>query len=170
MESGLTTQGDGRVGVTFFGRQPGRKPWKLEPLSNTVRACAGLLGCLAVLFACTGGAQAQGSAPPLNAVNQIGGRIAQCWHAPRTGAPQIIEVTVRLRFSREGALIGEPRAVYIHAAAEPGLREKITASIVAAVKACTPLPFTPSLGASIAGRMIVIRLRSLPASGQQQVI
>ena len=113
---------------------------------------------------------AQGDATPLNLPGQIGGRIAQCWKAPRTGSGQIIEVTVRLRFSSAGVVIGEPRTVYVHAPAEPGLRDKIAASILAAIKECTPLPFTPSLGAAITGRMLSIRFRSLPGAEKPQVI
>jgi hypothetical protein len=81
---------------------------------------------------------------------------------------QVIEVTVRLSFSSAGVPIGEPRVVYVSAPSEHGLREKIVASILAAVRACTPLPFTPSLGAAIAGRMLAIRFRSLPLSGPQR--
>ncbi len=77
---------------------------------------------------------------------------------------------MRLSFSSAGAVIGEPRVVYVRAPAEPGLREKIVASILAAVRDCTPLPFTPSLGAAIAGRMFAIRFRSLPVLGQQRAV
>ena len=115
-------------------------------------------------------ARAQSDATPLNLPSQIGGRIAQCWKAPRTGPGQIIEVTVRLRFSIAGVVIGEPRTVYVQAPAEPGLRDKIAASILAAIKECTPLPFTPSLGAAIAGRMLANRFRSLPGAEKPQVI
>jgi hypothetical protein len=113
-------------------------------------------------------ALAQADGTPLNLPGQIGGRIAQCWKAPRTQAARVIEVTVRLSFSSAGVPIGEPRVVYIRAPVEPGLREKIAASVLAAVKTCTPLPFTPSLGGAIAGRMLAIRFRSLPLSGPQR--
>jgi hypothetical protein len=115
-------------------------------------------------------ARAQSDATPLNLPSQIGGRIAQCWKAPRTGPGQIIEVTVRLRFSSAGFVTGEPRVVYIRPPAGPDLREKIAASILAAVRACTPLPFTPALGAAIAGRMLAIRFRSLAAPGKRQAV
>jgi hypothetical protein len=81
----------------------------------------------------------------------------------------VIEVTIRLSFSCDGAVIGVPRVTYI-SAAETELRKKVSASILAAVKACTPLAFTPSLGAAIAGRMLAIRLRSVPLSGPQRLI
>ena len=77
---------------------------------------------------------------------------------------------MRLSFSRSGTVIGEPRVTYIRAPAQAGLREKIVSSVLAAVKACTPLPFTPALGAAIAGRMFAIRLNSLPLTGHQRFI
>jgi hypothetical protein len=108
------------------------------------------------------------NAPPVNLPAQIGERIAQCWQAPQTDPPQVIEVTVRLSFSRTGTLIGEPRVVYVRAAKQAGLREKVVNSVIAAIKACTPLPFTPALGAAIAGRIFAIRLNSLPLTGRQR--
>ena len=107
------------------------------------------------------------NAPPINLPAQIGERIAHCWQAPRTDPPQVIEVTVRLSFSRTGVLIGEPRVVYVRPGTQAGLREKIANSVIAAIKACTPLPFTPALGAAIAGRIFAIRLSSLPMTGHQ---
>ncbi len=135
---------------------------------NLARLCALLAFCFIVFPSTCTEALAQANGPPLNLPGQIGGRIAQCWKAPPAQAAQVIEVTVRLSFSSAGVPIGEPRVVYIRAPAEPGLREKIVASIRAAVRACTPLPFTPSLGAGIAGRMLAIRFRSLPLPGPQR--
>jgi hypothetical protein len=130
---------------------------------------AGLFWSCALAFAGGPGAFAESKLPAVSAPAEIGRHISQCWKAPRTDPPQVIEVTVRLSFSRTGAVIGEPRVVYIGAAAEAKLRGEIAASILAAIKACTPLPFTPSLGAAIAGRMFAIRFRSLPLSGRQRL-
>ncbi len=107
---------------------------------------------------------------PVNSVRQIGERIAQCWQAPQTDPPQIIEVTVRLSFSRSGAVLGKPRVSYIQAPAQADLRTKIANSILAAIQACTPMPFSGGLGASIAGRILAIRFNSLPLNGSQRVI
>jgi hypothetical protein len=113
-------------------------------------------------------ALAEGHAAPLTQPSQIGERLSACWMPPRSEPPEPIEVTVRVSFSRSGAIIGEPRAVYIHGPA--GLKAGIAASALAAVKACTPLPFAPALGAAIAGRVFAIRFRSLPVSGKQRAV
>ena len=107
---------------------------------------------------------------PLDLPGQIGGRIARCWKAPRTGAAQIVEVTVRLTFpapalssaSRVSPMCVPPRRV--------ACAKKIVAGILAAIKDCTPLPFTPSLGAAIAGLMLAIRFRSLPVSDKGRTV
>ena len=136
---------------------------------NPVWAWALLLVYFIALLGGCAEALAQADGPPVNVPGQIGERIAQCWKAPQTQAAQVIEATVRLSFSSTGVPIGEPRVVYIRAPTEPGLRKKIVASILAAVRTCTPLPFTPSLGAAIAGRMLAIRFRSLPFSGPRRL-
>ena len=132
-----------------------------------------IAGLLYVCLACAGGGCAASQSQmraPIGSLSQIGERLAQCWQAPQIEPPQIIEVTVRLSFSRTGAVIGQPRVVYIRAPAQAGLREKIAMSVLAAIKACTPLPFAPAFGASVAGRIFAIRLNSLPLTGRQRLI
>jgi hypothetical protein len=146
--------------------------WRAQKPQLTALIPAGrkalLFFCL-VYFSCGSlEALAEASAPQVNLPSQIGERIVECWQAPQSD--QVIEVTVRLSFSSAGAVIGEPRITYIRAPAGPGFREKIAASILAAIRACTPLPFTPSLGAAIAGRMFAIRFSSLTASGKRRAV
>ena len=134
-----------------------------------IRLCA-LLLCFSL--GVTGGmgtVLAEGNPQPVNLPGEIAARIAQCWTPPRMDPGQILEVTVRLAFSRTGAVIGEPRVAYIRAPAQAGLHEKTAASVLAAIRACTPLPFTASLGAAIAGRILAIHIRSLPLSGRPRL-
>ncbi len=121
--------------------------------------------CLLLLNASGGGAETKSKAL-LNRPSEIGEWIVKCWRAPGAEPPQTIEATVRVRFSRSGAVIGEPRVVYVKPAGKPALKEEIAKSALAAVKACTPLPVSEKLGASIAGRMFAIRLNSLPVTGR----
>jgi len=129
-----------------------------------------LICCVAIAFSVSGSAFAQNEPAIINSPNGIGLRLSQCWVPPAPERPQMLDVTVRLSFSSAGAVIGEPRVSYIRATEQAGLREKIKASVLAAIKACTPLRFTPSLGAAIAGRIIAIRLRRVPVSGKTQLI
>ncbi len=155
--------------VAFLSGMWGRIATKGRSVS--FRGVGAALLCFYFL-ACSDSCDASEKRPlsPINLPGQIGERLAQCWEAPVTVPPQVIEVTVRLSFSRTGSVIGQPRVVYIHARGEGEFKEKITKSVLAAIKACTPLPFTPALGAAIAGRIFAIRLNSLPLTGRQRLI
>jgi hypothetical protein len=155
--------------VAFLSGMWGCIPAKWRSVS--LRRFGAALLC-SFFLACSDGCEASEKRPlsPVESAAQIGERLAQCWEAPVTVPPQVIEVTVRLSFSRTGTVIGQPRVVYVHARGEGEFKEKITSSVLAAIKACTPLPFTPALGAAIAGRIFAIRLNSLPLTGRQRLI
>ena len=62
-----------------------------------------------------------------------------------------------MSFSRSGSIIGEPRITYVKAGRDEILRDAVRSSILSAVRACTPLRFTPAFGKAIAGRSFAIR-------------
>jgi hypothetical protein len=151
-----------------MGESSWQMPGEQALSSKRTLLFACLLGCTMV-----GGGDlswGQNKPPSISLPDKIGEHISKCWAPPRPDTPQVIEVTVRLSFSQAGAVIGEPRVSYVRAPNETGLREKITASILAAIKACAPVPLTPSLGDAIAGRIFAIRFRSLPLLGKQREI
>jgi len=115
-------------------------------------------------------AQSEADRRTINLPREVSGQIARCWAPPQTDGPYVLEVTVRLSFSRAGEVIGAPRVAFIKAPVGQGVRRLVAASILAAVKACTPLKFTPSLSAAIAGRIFAIRFISLPVTGKPQDI
>jgi hypothetical protein len=125
----------------------------------------GALALCLSLSSASGAAAETKSKALLNKPSQIGEWIVKCWQAPNPEPPQTVEATIRVRFSRSGAVIGEPRVVYVKPAGKPALKEEIAKSALAAVKACTPVPVSEKLGASIAGRMFAIRLNSAPVTG-----
>ncbi len=91
---------------------------------------------------------------PLQLPREVARRLLECWNPPtgKTG-----EITVRVQFSRSGAVIGEPRVSYIKADPGFGERDELAASIRKAIADCTPLRFTPAFGAAIAGYPFAIR-------------
>ena len=85
---------------------------------------------------------------------EIALHIARCWSPPRARSPS--EVTIRLSFTRIGAVIGVPRVTYIN----PGQgtdREAVRASILKAIERCAPFEFTDGLGSAISGRPFTLR-------------
>ena len=93
-------------------------------------------------------------AGPVDTPPQVGPALARCWTSPRAGD----QVTVQLSFRRDGTIFGRPRINFSHAVGGGHDHEAaLRGSIIAAISACTPLTFTPRLGAGIAGQVFVIR-------------
>ncbi len=96
---------------------------------------------------------AQAAPIPIGTVRDIGPALSACWNPPDEGD----EITLRLSFRRDGSLFGTPRITYVKAVGGADGEAALANSIFAAVQACSPLRFTPGLGAAIAGRTFVIR-------------
>ncbi len=93
-------------------------------------------------------------AAPISLLSDIAPRINACWTPPNIGD----QITIRLSFTRDGVPLGRPRITFIKAASGSADGEAALAnSIFAALHDCTPLPFTPGLGAAVAGRVMTIR-------------
>ena len=91
-----------------------------------------------------------------NLPREIPEKLAACWSPPPVAANEIAQVTVRLSFTRDGAVIGAPATPFLRASTDDK-RRALRASLLAAIRACTPLRFTASLGRAIAGRIFAIR-------------
>ena len=93
--------------------------------------------------------------PPLNTMRDMGLALDICWAAnlpPIEQARPGMNVTVMLTFTRSGALQGEPRFTYVTREASAETKALYQRAAVAAINACTPLPFTEALGNALAGR------------------
>lgn len=88
----------------------------------------------------------------LSRPRQVGEHLAACWSPPADDS----EISVRVAFDRNGALIGTPRVTYV----KPGTgadRAAVTRSLQQAFAGCLPLRFTRDLGSAIAGRPFSLR-------------
>lgn len=98
--------------------------------------------------------------PLLNTLRDVGLALEICWLAnepPLAQARPGMNVTVMLTFTRTGALQGEPRFTYVTHEAPAETKALYQRAAVAAINACTPLPFTDALGNAVAGRPTVMR-------------
>jgi hypothetical protein len=86
-------------------------------------------------------------------VHGIATGLAACWRPPHDDD----EVTVRASFTRDGAVIGEPRIVYAHSSGGAADDSGLAQSMLTAVRDCTPLHFSARLGSAIAGQVLDIR-------------
>ena len=117
------------------------------------RRTARLLAAIALL-ALGARAHAAASQPPVvTRVHGIATGIAACWRPPHDND----QVTVRLSFTREGAVIDEPRIVFARSSGGRADDSALARSMLKAVRECTPLHFSAQLGSAIAGQVLDIR-------------
>jgi hypothetical protein len=119
-------------------------------LRQTVQRLA-WIGIAALALVARGqGAEAQ---TPVTRVHGIATGLAACWRPPHDDD----QVTVRLSFTRDGAVIGEPRIVFARSSGGPAGDAALGHSMLAAIRDCTPLHFSARLGSAIAGQVLAIR-------------
>jgi hypothetical protein len=99
------------------------------------------------------GAQAAEARPLVSRVHGIATGIAACWRPPHDDD----QVTVRVSFTRDGAVIGEPRIGFMQSSGGRSDDPALTHSMVTAIRDCTPLHFSAQLGSAIAGQVLDIR-------------
>ncbi len=103
--------------------------------------------------------QAARTTPDPNEINlprEVPAKLSACWSPPSVEENELAEVTVRLSFNADGGVIGMPATPYLKAITDDK-RRALRDSLLAAIKTCTPLRFTPSLGRAIAGRIFAVR-------------
>ena len=101
------------------------------------------------------GAQASAAEmqPQVTRVHGIATGIAACWRPPHDDD----QVTVRLSFTRNGAVIGEPRIVYARSSGGAADDSGLAQSMLTAIHDCAPLHFSSRLGSAVAGQVLDIR-------------
>ena len=98
-------------------------------------------------------AQAFGAQRPLvTRVHGIATGLAACWRPPHHND----QVTVRVSFTRKGAVSGEPRIVFARSSGGQADDAALASSMLAAIRHCAPLNFSAQLGSAIAGQVLDI--------------
>jgi hypothetical protein len=92
----------------------------------------------------------------VNRLDEIGPLLSKCLQLPEDSAARPgMRVTLRLAFTRDGAILGEPRFTFT-TPAPPDVKAAYQRAAVDMLNRCTPLPITKELGGAIAGRPFVI--------------
>lgn len=96
-------------------------------------------------------------APKLaNRLDEIGPLMSRCLQMPpEYMARPGMRVTVRLSFTRDGEILGEPRFTFVTPGVPAEIRAAYQRAVVDMLDRCTPLPITKELGGAIAGRPFV---------------
>jgi hypothetical protein len=118
------------------------------------RATVGRFISIGILVLCLA-APAQGAEgqSPLKRVHDVATKLAACWRPPHEDD----QVTVRISFTRDGAVIGEPKVAYARSSGGSADDGALAESMVEAIRDCTPLHFSTRLSSAIAGRVLAIR-------------
>jgi hypothetical protein len=92
-----------------------------------------------------------------NRIDEIGPLLSRCLQMPDYDiARPGMQITLRLAFTRDGAILGEPRFTFTTRGVSPEVRAAYQQAVVDMLNRCTPLPITKELGNAIAGRPFVI--------------
>jgi hypothetical protein len=117
------------------------------------RRTAWLLALIGIVVVALGArAQAAEAQPMVTRVHGIATGLAACWRPPHDDD----QVTVRISFTREGAVIGEPRIVFARSSGGGADDAALADSMLRAIRDCTPLNFSARLGSAIAGQVLDI--------------
>jgi hypothetical protein len=121
-----------------------------------------LLGAIILAAALPPAAGAVGPAAPkgpLNSFADIRHALRGCWRwPPLSEARSAMEMTVRLSFKRSGEIFGV-RLTYQTPGVSDEERSLYYGALLAALKRCSPLPLSESLGAAIAGHPMTFHIR-----------
>jgi hypothetical protein len=113
----------------------------------------------AALLPVASAAASAGPNGPLNSLADIRQAFRACWRWPPLSETRSgMDMTVRLSFKRNGEVFGV-RLTY----QKPGVSDEERAlyygALLAALKRCSPLPLSESLGAAIAGHPMTFHIR-----------
>lgn len=100
----------------------------------------------------------QKSAHELNTLRDIFAAIRHCYQPPAIDqARPGMRMTVQFAYTRSGEIFGKPRILYETQGATPEQQSAYRMAVAAALARCSPLPFSKSLGAAVAGRIFAIQ-------------
>jgi hypothetical protein len=102
-------------------------------------------------------------------ISEIGPALRRCWTPPEMAGNDGAMATVRFSLRRDGTIFGQPRVTWETRRSNPDLQAAFTASILAAVRNCTPMRLSPRFGASIAGRPFTIRFHGRAPSNERPI-
>ena len=104
---------------------------------------------------------------PINNLQELSQAFARCWSPPPVDTSrQPVDLTFQVSFKRSGELFGKPRAIQFARPVTSEERERYYTAVAEAVERCSQMPFTESMGGSVAGR--TFRVNFIDARNRKQ--
>jgi len=126
------------------------------PTTRAARAIVAPLLCL-LLFTISAAAQDKSAKSMLHNLHEIQEALAVCMQSlDLRDHNEAIRITARLGFNVRGQPLGPPRFSYVTPSAPDRTKTEYKSAISDALKRCTPLPFSPDFGATIAGVPLIL--------------
>ena len=97
---------------------------------------------------------------PANTIRDVLDKLFGCWKPPSASAATPMDITVRFSFNRSGEILGKPRITYESATATDNDRLAYRVAVMEALQRCTPMPFTDTMAAAIAGHPFAVQFRT----------
>ncbi|HLZ00926.1 MAG TPA: hypothetical protein VKR55_02100 [Bradyrhizobium sp.] len=98
--------------------------------------------------------------PRVNTIKDVFERLGHCWKPPSTAVANPMDITVIVSFNRSGAIMGHPRITYESPKATDNDRLAYRVAVMEALQRCSPMPFTDSMAAAVAGHPFAVRFRT----------
>jgi hypothetical protein len=131
--------------------------------SNLVRGALIVPFLCGSLFSASATAQAPSTKPAVQNLREIAKVLSACMQPLVVAEPyQGMRVTVRIGFNARGQPLGPPVFTYVTPNASDRIKNQYKSTISDALKRCTPLSFSPGLGAAIAGVPIILSFNERP--------
>jgi hypothetical protein len=126
------------------------------PSSRVAWALIALLGCL-LLFAISGAAQDTSAKSTVHNLREVGEALTACMHPLVVADPyQAIRITARLGFNTRGQPLSSPQFTYVTPNVSDQVKSEYKSAVLDLLTRCTPLSFSPELGATIAGVPLIL--------------
>ena len=116
-----------------------------------------IAGEVLVIATLAGSAAAQSPREPINTINELGAALQDCWVPPPIEqARPGMQITVMMKFKRNGELFGQPRITFRSSDASAVERASYETAVAETLKRCASLPFTEAFGNNMAGQPITM--------------
>jgi hypothetical protein len=104
---------------------------------------------------------AQAEPPQVNSIRELLAMLGKCWKPPPASRAHLgIDITVIFSFTRSGDILGHPKITYESEQADDNDRLMYRIAVMETLQRCTPMPFTDSMGAAVAGRPFTVQFHN----------